>query len=132
MEVISPTISKSILAHASKLQARVQMGSRIVGVLARWSVAAVCGEALCASCEFIQQRLSLLQVARVKTLGEPAVDLSEQLVGFGTLLLALPQPGEAHGRSQFQGLRLLAAGNGKGVAKTGFRLRVVLRRACQQ
>jgi hypothetical protein len=35
MEVISPTISKSILAHASKLHARVQMGSRTLAVSGR-------------------------------------------------------------------------------------------------
>ncbi len=32
IEVISPTIAKSIPAHASKQQARVQMGSRTLGV----------------------------------------------------------------------------------------------------
>jgi len=46
----------------------------------------------------VQQCLRLLQVRRVKALGEPAVDLSEQLVSFGVLLLALPQSCEAHRR----------------------------------
>ena len=41
--------------------------------------------------EFLQQRLGLLQVGRVKALGEPAIDRCQQLVGFGPLALLLPQ-----------------------------------------
>src|SRR4029453_18825471 len=52
--------------------------------------------------QLIEQRLGLLQVGRVKALGEPAVDLGEQLAGFSTLALGLPQLAQAHGRSQFQ------------------------------
>ena len=38
-----------------------------------------------------QQRLSFLEVGRVKALGEPVVDRRQQLVGCGALALALPQ-----------------------------------------
>jgi hypothetical protein len=40
--------------------------------------------------ELCQQRLRLLQVRGIKPLGEPAVDRGQQLVGFCTLVLALP------------------------------------------
>ena len=41
--------------------------------------------------ECLQQRLGLLEVGRVKALGEPAIDRRQQLVGFGPLALLLPQ-----------------------------------------
>ena len=41
--------------------------------------------------EFLQQRLSLLEVGRVEALGEPAIDLRQQLAGLSALALALPQ-----------------------------------------
>jgi hypothetical protein len=60
--------------------------------------------------EFLQQHLGLLEVSRVKALGEPAVDRRQQLVGCCALALALPQPAQAQRRAQLQGLRLLTAG----------------------
>jgi hypothetical protein len=74
------------------------------------------------SCQLIEQRLGLLQIDGVKALGEPAVDLSEQLVGFGTLALLLPQPSQADRRPQLERLRLLTASGAEGLEKTGFRL----------
>jgi len=38
-----------------------------------------------------QQRLRLLEVHRVKALGEPAVDRREQLIGLDALALLLPE-----------------------------------------
>jgi hypothetical protein len=38
----------------------------------------------------VQQRLGLLQVRRVKALGKPAVDRSQQLTGLDALAVALP------------------------------------------
>src|SRR5215813_8793876 len=67
--------------------------------------------ALPSSCEFFQQRPGFLEVRGVKALGEPAVDRRQQLVGFRTLVLLLPQARQAHGGAQFQGLGLLAAGD---------------------
>ena len=48
----------------------------------------------------VQQRLGLLEVGGVKTLGEPVVDGRQEVVGLGTLALLLPQAAEAHSRSQ--------------------------------
>jgi hypothetical protein len=43
-------------------------------------------------------------------------------MGCGALVLPLPQAGEAHGGTQLQGLRLLAAGHGEGLLEAGFHL----------
>ena len=45
--------------------------------------------------QFLNQRLHLLQVFRVKAFGEPVVDLRQHLPGFGVLALTLPQAREA-------------------------------------
>src|SRR5262245_34825444 len=50
--------------------------------------------------EVLKYRLGLLQVGRVKALGEPAVDRGEQLTGLGALALLLPQARQAHRRAQ--------------------------------
>ena len=50
--------------------------------------------------QLLQQRLGVLQVGRIKALGEPAVDRCQQLTGCGALALLLPQPAQAHGGSQ--------------------------------
>src|SRR5262249_45386774 len=70
----------------------------------------------------VQQALRLLQVRGVKALGKPAIDWCQQLVGLGTLALLLPQPRQAHGGPQLQGLRPLAAGDIQGLLEAGFRL----------
>src|SRR5262245_28555968 len=62
-------------------------------------------------CQLLQQRLGLLEVSRVKALGEPAIDRCQQLVGLGALALMLPQASEAHGGAQLQRLRLLTTGD---------------------
>ena len=41
--------------------------------------------------EFLQQRLRLLEIGRVKALGEPAIDRRQQLAGLGVLALLLPE-----------------------------------------
>src|SRR5499427_8006824 len=73
--------------------------------------------------QLLQQCLRLLEVGRVKPLGEPAVDRCQQLVGFCALALLLPQASQAHSSAQFQGFGLLAAGDVEGLTKTppGFR-----------
>src|SRR5712691_6827884 len=72
-----------------------------------------------------EQRLGVLQVSRVQSLGEPVVDRRQQLEGLGPLALLLPQPAQAHGRPQLPGFGLLAAGNSQGLLEAGFRLRLV-------
>src|SRR5262249_17093927 len=59
--------------------------------------------------EFLEQRLGLLQIHRIKPLGEPAVNLRQHLLGFAFLTLLLPQAREAHCCSLFWRLRLLLA-----------------------
>jgi hypothetical protein len=41
----------------------------------------------------LQQCLRILQVCRIKALGEPPVDWCQEVMGFLTLLLALPESG---------------------------------------
>jgi len=52
--------------------------------------------------ERIEQRLGLLEVHRVKPLGEPAVERCQELSGPIPLALLLPQATEAHGSPQLQ------------------------------
>ena len=47
------------------------------------------------SFQLLQQHPRLLEVGRVKTLGKPAIDRRQQLIGLGTLPLLLPQAGQA-------------------------------------
>src|SRR5262249_26982726 len=54
-------------------------------------------------------------------------DGRQQVVGFGTLALLLPQTAQACRGSQFQRLRLLLAGNVEGLVKTALSLRVISR-----
>src|SRR5438132_1580166 len=56
----------------------------------------------------LEQCLSLLEVRRLKALGEPAVNGRLQRVDLRALPLLLPQAGQAHGGPQFPGLGLLA------------------------
>ena len=67
--------------------------------------------------------LRLLEVGRVKALGEPTVDRREQLVRFGPLALPLPETTETHRGAQLPGFGLLAAGKSEGLVETGFGLR---------
>src|SRR5262249_44467649 len=105
------------LTHAPSCTPVVYCANKIVPI--------VC----CTSCQRLQQRLGLLQINRVKALAEPAVDLCQELVGFSTFALALPQSTQAHRRAQLQGSRLLAAGHGESLTKTGFRLSVTFDKA---
>jgi hypothetical protein len=68
-----------------------------------------------------QQRLGLFEILRVKSFGEPTINLDQHLSRFSGLALTLPQPREAHRYTQFERLGLLFLGNGDGFQKTGFR-----------
>jgi hypothetical protein len=82
--------------------------------------------------QLLQEPLRLLEVGRVKALGEPAIDRCQQRVGFGVLALLLPQSRQAHGGPQFQRFRLLAAGHVQGTLQPGFRLRLRYSRLPQE
>ncbi len=51
--------------------------------------------------QFLDQRLRLLQVFRVKAFGEPVVDGGQRVACCELLALTLPQPREAYRRAQF-------------------------------
>src|SRR5262244_2669940 len=57
-----------------------------------------------------QQGLRLLEVCRVKALGEPAIDRGQELARILPLALVLPQSAQTHRRPQLQRFRLLVAG----------------------
>ena len=69
-----------------------------------------------------QQCFGLLEVSRVKALGEPAVYLCQQLSGRCPLPLTLPEPSEAQRGAELQRLRLLVTGHLQRLLETGFRL----------
>src|SRR4029453_7530813 len=72
--------------------------------------------------ELCQERFGLLEVGRVKALGEPVVDFCQQLSGRCGLPLPLPEPREAQCSAQLQCLGLLATGYVQCLLETGFRL----------
>jgi len=51
--------------------------------------------------QFGQQRLCLVQIARIKPFGEPAVDRSEKLASLIPLALIAPEPRHAHCGAEF-------------------------------
>src|SRR4051794_37494699 len=65
------------------------------------------------SCKFIEQRLRVLQVWRIKAFGEPVVDRGQQLIRLLALALALPQARQAGRCAQLPGFRLLPARPGE-------------------
>src|SRR5262245_37408825 len=73
----------------------------------------------------VQQRLGLLQVRRVKALGEPAVDWGQEVMGFLAFALLLPELCQTGSRSQLEGPCLLGSGNLKGVMETALSFRVI-------
>ena len=60
--------------------------------------------------QLIEQCFGLLQIARVKPFGKPAVDRREQITGLLPLVLIAPEPRHAHRRPEFPGLCLLLHG----------------------
>ena len=70
--------------------------------------------------QLLQQRFGLLQVGGVKALGEPAVDLRQELVSGSTPALTLSQATQAHGGPQLPRLGLALARYGKGLLEAGF------------
>ena len=64
--------------------------------------------------QFLHQRLRFLQIARVKPLGEPPVNRSQQFARFAHLVLVAPEAREANGGAEFPGLGLLLAGDSQG------------------
>jgi tetratricopeptide (TPR) repeat protein len=61
------------------------------------------------SCQLVQQRLRLFQIARIKPIREPAVDRREKLTSLIPFALIAPEPRHAYRGAEFPGLRLLPA-----------------------
>jgi len=72
--------------------------------------------------KFLQQRLRLLQVCRVKPFGKPAIHRGQQVIGVLALALGLPQTGQAGGSMEFPKFSLLIVGNAEGSLEAGFSL----------
>jgi len=66
--------------------------------------------------QLVQQRLRLLQIARVEAFGKPAVDRCEKVVGFGAAALVAMELGEADSGAQFPELGRLLHGDAQGFA----------------
>ncbi len=50
-------------------------------------------------CQILQQPLGRLEIPRVEALGEPAIDLRQELSSLVRLPLTLPQSAQTHGRA---------------------------------
>ena len=80
----------------------------------------------------VQQCLRLLQVSGVKPLGEPVIDLCQQVMGFLAFALLAPKPSETCGSTEFPRLGLLALGYTDGVMEAGFGFSLIVRILLQQ
>jgi hypothetical protein len=70
--------------------------------------------------QFVEQRLRLLQIARIKPFSEPAVDGSEKLTSLISLPLIAPEPRHAHCGTEFPGFCFLLASNIEGAIEIFF------------
>ena len=73
--------------------------------------------------QLLQQRLRLLQIARVEALREPPVNRSQQFARLLHLALVAPEAREAHGGAEFPGFGLLLAGDRERALEIRFRFR---------
>src|SRR2546428_4721914 len=70
--------------------------------------------------QFIEQAFCILQIRRIKSLGEPVIHRGEQVMGFLTFALLLPEPSQAGGSTEFPGFCLLVLGYRNGLLEAGF------------
>jgi hypothetical protein len=82
--------------------------------------------------QLLQQSLRLLQIARVKTFREPAVNRSQQFARLAYLALVAPEACEAHGGAEFPRFGLLLAGDCEGALEVRFRFHVIVLRRHQR
>src|SRR5580693_2258763 len=66
---------------------------------------AICGSS--SSRQPVEQRLRVLQIARIEALGEPPVNRGQKFARLLHLALGAPEAGEAHGGAKFKGFSLL-------------------------
>src|SRR5262245_46795514 len=82
--------------------------------------------------QFVEQRLRLLQIARVEPFREPPVNRSKQFARLMHPALVAPEAREAHGGAEFPGLGLLFASDSKGKGEMLFPLLLIRHRRCEQ
>ena len=71
-------------------------------------------------CKASEQRLRLLQIARLEPLRKPPVNRSEQFARLLHLALVAPETREAHGGAEFLGLGLLLTGDRERTLEVSF------------
>jgi hypothetical protein len=89
--------------------------SRTASARRRTRRRAICGS--CSSRQLVEQRLHVLEIARIEALGEPPVNRSQQFARLLHLALFTPEPRKAHGGAQFPGLGVLLACHGERALK---------------
>src|SRR5271166_5270041 len=72
------------------------------------------------SVHLLKKRLRLPEVVGREPLGEPTVNRREEIGGFGAPALVAPEPNQAHGGAQFQGLGALKTGDFESVREFRF------------
>src|SRR5262245_35175875 len=83
-------------------------------------------------CQLCQQRLRLLQIARVETLSEPPEHRSQQFARLLHLALVAPEAGEAHCGAQLKRLGILTLGDSQRLVETSLGRRPILARLRKQ
>ena len=82
--------------------------------------------------QFLKQYFGVLEVYRVKTLREPAVNRGEQVVGVLALALGLPQASEAGSGPEFPGFGLLVTSDSETLMEAVFSFGGAIRGLRQQ
>src|SRR5262245_46595343 len=80
----------------------------------------------------VQQCLRLLQIRRIKPLGEPMVHGCKEVMGFLAFALLVPESSEASSGTEFPGFRRLVLGDADGMLEAGFGFSLIVRRLLQQ
>jgi hypothetical protein len=80
------------------------------------------------SYKLVEQLLRLLQIARVETFGEPAINRSKKLACFSPLALIAPEARHAHRRAEFPDFGLLLTCDRERALEIRLRFRHIRRR----
>jgi hypothetical protein len=73
--------------------------------------------------QLLQQRLRVLQIARLESFSEPGVERRQEIAGCVTLAVALPEPRQAGGGAQLERPGLLPPGDLQSLVEECLRLR---------
>src|SRR5262245_16923131 len=106
-----------------KLRAALEAEPGMLRILGRAAPAAHLRPALR---KLFEQRFRVLQIGRIKSLAEPAVDLGQHSACFVLLALLLQKTTQTPHRAELPRLRLLSARDLDGATKGTFRLAPIL------